>query len=104
MLFTDRDGIEIAQGQQPPHADQHQLCGTPAHQEMEVVAGGAPVGEMGSSHRGGALPVHPATSVHATVMADGTLSDGDTDLSSHQQGRQSAGRSISMVRQPHRNH
>eukprot|EP00951_Prasinocladus_malaysianus_P037013 scaffold394288_cov44-Prasinocladus_malaysianus.AAC.1 len=37
----------------------------------------------GSCHRGAAV-VHPATSVHATVMADGTQSEGEDDMTSQQ--------------------
>jgi len=45
----------------------------------------APPAAGALSSRCNIMPVHPATSVHATVMMDGEQSEGDTDLSSMRQ-------------------
>lgn len=41
---------------------------------------------VSARHEDGEEHVNPATSVHATVVMDGTLSEGETDLSSMRQG------------------
>lgn len=42
--------------------------------------------EGGQEEEEAAEPANPATSVHATVVMDGTLSEGETDHSSMRQG------------------
>jgi len=65
------------------------ICGSAAdayapEQSPEEVKAAAelPQDDPGSAHYGGPPHVHPATSVHATVMMDGSQSEGNTDLSS----------------------
>eukprot|EP00873_Tetraselmis_striata_P018637 jgi/Tetstr1/438901/TSEL_027409.t1 len=93
---ADED-VQMQQDGQAPVEEPNTSAAANAEQDAQDTAA-APM-EMGSSHHGLQLPVHPATSVHATVMADGTQSDGDTDLSSLQQGGQPAVRNHSTLRQ-----